>query len=1081
MEKKSEYLGLALPHLKKLLLIMRLTCFLILISFFASTASVYSQSAKLTIKMKNSRIADVFDAIEQQSDFYFFYNRDNFDDNKVVSIDVEGKTIDEILNKLFTEQSVTYEIVDRNILIKAAGKAEGAEIQQQKRVTGKVTEEDGNPLPGVTVLLKGTTSGTVTDINGTYTIGDVSSDNVLVFSFVGMKTKEITVGSQSVINVTLTSDAINMDEIVVVGYGTMEKREVTSSITSVKSSELIPGTSGNPLTAMQGKVTGLSIQSDNGTSPNAGTSLQLRGVASVLAGQGPLVVIDGVPGGSINSVSREDIQSIDILKDASAGAIYGTRAAGGVILITTKQAKAGKIRLSYTTELTTETIRRKPDVLSAKEFVENGLGQDYGHTTDWYDEVTVDHPFRQRHHINLSGGSETSKIYATFVTSDQQGIAIGDHRNEVGGRINANFTLLDGFAEIIAHTDYRKSESDRSNNGIFNQALKLNPTLTPYDETQPNGLNVWTGGWDYYNPVADIRLRDDTGTNYDFLGDVTLKLNLTQNLTTQAMIATREHQWRDVYYESAQHKNSLDNNRAGYASQSYGHNYDKTFEWMANYLNEFNNEHVVSGVVGYSFQEFNGDGFNMNNADFPVDGIKAWDMAKGTYLSDGRAGMGSWKDPRERLIAFFARGNYSFRDKYMITVSGRYEGSSKFYKTNRWGLFPAVSGGWRISSESFMDALNFIDDLKLRAGYGVTGNQSFAPGVATRMYQSDTWWLVNGEWLYTYGSAHNQNKNLQWEEKKELNIGLDFALFNNKLTGKFDVYNRLVDKMIYDISVSVPPAIHDKTTMNVGSLKNSGWEAELTYNAVNTSDWNYSTTLRMSHNKSVLQSLWGSQTYWDRVGFPAPGSPGTAVRLYPGQEIGQFYVWRFAGFTEEGNWMLYDKDGNAFDVTERTKTNEDKAFVGNAIPKLQLSWDNNIRYKNWELDAFFTSWIGHDVFNTIDMYYGLPNVEEQNVLRDAFVKNKNVTGEKELSDYWIEKGDFIKLKALTLRYNFDTESVGFLQNANVYLTGRNLFAITKYSGMDPESNINGLDPGFEWHNNIYPRTRIWTLGVQLTF
>jgi len=639
---------------------------------------------------------------------------------------------------------------------------------------------------------------------------------------------------------------------------------------------------------------------------------------------------------------------------------------------------------------------------------------------------------------------------------------------------------MDGFAEIITHADYRKANSENSDNGIFNMALKLNPTQSAYDETQVHGLNVWTGGWEYYNPVADIKLRDNTSESTNFLGDVTLKLKLSPALSTQAMVAHRSYQSRNVLYVSAQHKESLDNARSGRANQSYSQSNDKTFEWLANYINTFG-DHAINAVGGYSFQEFNADGFEMTNYDFPVDGIKAWDMAKGTWLSEGKASMSSYKNPRERLIAFFGRANYTFREKYILSVSGRYEGSSKFYKDNRWGFFPAVSAGWRISDESFMKSIDFVSDLKLRGGYGITGNQSFSPGAATRMYSSDTWWLVDDEWIYTYGSAHNQNKNLQWEEKKELNIGIDFALFNNRLTGKFDIYDRKVDKMIYDISVSVPPAVHDKTTMNVGSLRNKGWETEVTYNVVKSTNLDYSTTLRVSHNKSTLESLWGSQTYWDRVGFPAPGSPGNAVRLFPGQDIGKFYVWRFAGFTEEGNWMLYDKDGNAFDVTKQTKTNDDKAFVGNAIPKVQLSWNNNVSYKNWEVEAFFISWLGHDIFNTIDMYYGLPNVEEQNVLAQAFEKNKNVKGEKELCDYWIEDGDFLKLKALTIRYKFNTSQVEWLQNANIYLTGRDLFTITRYSGMDPESNINGLDPGFEWHNNIYPRTRTWTLGVQLTF
>ncbi len=1066
---------------RKLFLVMKLSLFLILISLVSASASVYSQSVRIDMELHDASLEKVFQSIQDQTEFDIFYKNEHLPRYKKVDAVYAKATVEHVLEDVLVGTGLKYRVLNKDIVITKINSGIGSDMElQQKTVRGVITDLDGTPLPGVTIVVKGTTNGTVTNLEGQYTLGGIPAGATLQYSFVGMETQEIEIGDQTEMNVTMLPDAINVDEVVVVGYGTLEKKEVTSSITSVKSKDLIPGGSGNPLLGMQGKVTGLSIQSSNGTSPNATTSVQLRGVASVLAGQGPLIVIDGVPGGSLNSVSREDIESIDVLKDASAGAIYGTRAAGGVILITTKSAKAGKIRLTYTSEFTTESIRRKPEVLSAQEFVANDLGTDYGSSTDWYDEVTVDNPFSQRHHINLSGGSETSRIYATFLASDQEGIAIGDKREEMGGRINANFILMDGFAEIIAHADYRKTNSDRSHNGIFNQALKLNPTQPAYDDTQVHGLNVWTGGWDYYNPVADIKLRTDQGHSTNFLGDVTLKLNLTDNLSTQAMIAHRANEYRDILYYSAQHKESLDNARAGRARQAYGRNMDKTFEWLVKYINSFG-DHSINAVAGYSFQEFNADGFDMENFDFPVDGIEAWDMGKGTFLSEGKAGMGSWKDPRERLIAFFGRANYTFREKYILSLSGRYEGSSKFFTDNQWGFFPAVSAGWRISDESFMDNADVVSDLKIRGGYGVTGNQSFDPGQSTRMYSSDTWWLVDDEWIYTYGSAHNQNIDLQWEEKKEFNFGVDFGFLDNKLTGKFDLYDRKVDKMIYEISVSVPPAVHDKTTMNVGSLRNKGWEAELNYNAISSANWDYSTTLRISHNKSTLESLWGSQTYWDRVGFPAPGSPGNAVRLFPGQDIGKFYVWRFAGFTEEGNWMLYDKDGNAFDVTEQTKTNDDKAFVGNAIPKVRMSWNNTVGFKNWELEAFFTSWLGHDIYNTIDMYYGLPNVEEQNVLADAFDKNKNVTGEKELSDYWIEDGDFIKLKALTLRYRFDTGNINWLQNANVYVTGRDLFTITSYSGMDPESNINGLEPGFEWHDNTYPRTRTWTLGVQLTF
>src|SRR5690606_4580745 len=299
---------------------------------------------------------------------------------------------------------------------------------------------------------------------------------------------------------------------------------------------------------------------------------------------------------------------------------------------------------------------------------------------------------------------------------------------------------------------------------------------------------------------------------------------------------------------------------------------------------------------------------------------------------------------------------------------------------------------------------------------------------STRMYSADTWYKANGKWIKTYGVKHNQNPNIRWEVKKEYNLGMDFTIFNNKLSGRFDYYKRVIDDLIYDISVSQPPAIHDKTTMNIGSMENQGYEVELNFNAVNKQDFTYTTSLVASHNKSTLRSLWGSQTFSDRKSFPAPGSPGSAVRLYPGEDIGQFFIWRFAGFTDDGYWKLYDENGNAFDVRERSKTVGDKSFVGQAIPKLQLSWTNQFSYKNWDASVYMRSWIGHDVFNMINMYYSLPNVEGQNVLADAFDKHRDIVGEKELSDYWLEKGTFLKVDALSIGYTFNQESIKPFRN-----------------------------------------------------
>lgn len=949
--------------------------------------------------------------------------------------------------------------------------------QNITRVSGIITDSIGQSIPNVSVSVKGRTTGVVSGADGSYSIS-AENGNTLVFSSVGYATQEIPVTSTQ-LNVLMQSTLqIAGNEVVVIGYGTVNRRDLTSAVSTLRQRDLVAGTV-SPLLSIQGKVPGLNIATSNGTDPNAGISLQLRGVNSVNASQGPLVVIDGVPGGDINSVAKEDIESINVLRDASAAAIYGTRASGGVILITTRRPRIGKPSVTFTSEYFVESIRKRPEVLSGDRFVEEGLGEDLGYRTDWYNEVTNKNPFSHRQVLNISGGSEDANVYATFNYRDAKGMAIGSKRGEIGGRINSNFRFFDGFAELSSNVSYNQISSDFTNNDIFNMALVLNPTETPYNPNDVTGYNVLVGGYDYWNPVAEVMLRSDHRQYRYLLANSTLKININSNLNTSATVGIKSNSEHGNLYRSSQHRISRQDGVDGYASQDYGRNLDRIFEWMVNYNNRWNN-HTINAVGGYSYQDFNGQGFSANNSDFPVDGIREHDMGTGSFLSEGRAGIGSWKNPWVKLAAFFGRVNYSFKDRYILTATARYEGSSKFAPQNRWGFFPGLSFGWRVSEESFIKNVSFINDLKLRGGYGETGNEGFGAEVSTRMYSADTWFLQNGQWFRTYGVRHNQNPAIKWEVKKEYNLGMDFSVWNNRLSGRFDVYKRLIDDLIYDISVSQPPAIHDRTTMNVGSMQNTGYEFELNFRALENKNFTYVTSIVASHNKSKLNSLWGSQTFSDRKGFPAPGSPGSAVRLYPGEDIGRFFIWKFAGFTDDGYWMLYDKDGNAFDVREKNKTIGDKTFIGNAIPVLQLSWNNQFTYKNFDASVYMRSWIGHDVFNMINMYYSLPNVKGQNVLAEAFDKHKNIVGEKELSDYWLEKGTFLKVDGLNIGYTFSKNIMKVFNNLRVYATGRDLFVFTKYSGLDPEVNINGLEPGFE-ERNVYPKTRTFMLGFQLNF
>ena len=1040
------------------------------------------ESAFVTLRFKNARLKEVLLKIQAQSAYNFSFENE-IQDVKV-SIRVKEKSLGAVLKILSSEAGVAFHQTEGMITaVKKPLRPLLAPIKTNEnrlvQISGRVTDaETGEPIPGVNAVVKGTAQGTATDADGRYTLSVDDPEAVIVFTFVGYVSQEAPLRSQSTLDVQLVPDKKLLDEVVVVGYGTLNKKDVSSAVTQLGQENLIAG-SVSPLLAIQGKVPGLTIASTNGTDPNAGVSLQLRGANSINAAMGPLVVIDGIPGGNINTVVKEDIESITVLRDASAAAIYGTRASGGVVLITTKKAKTGSLRAGFTSELFLESIRKRPESLTAEEFVANNRGTDLGHKTDWYKEVTNPSPFSQRYVLNVNGGTENAQIYASFMTRNATGMAIESKRKESAGRLKTNFRFFDGVAELSANISYIQADADFSDNGIFNQALVMNPTETPYNDKDVTGYNVILGGYDSFNPVAEVRLRKDQGQFKNLLASSTLKLNITKNLFASGMMALKNDTEHKNFYRSAQHRISRNDNVDGNASQSYSRWDDRTLELTLNYNNTVG-DHQINAVGGYTYQDFNSQGFSANNSHFPVDGIKENNMGTGSFLADGRAGIGSWKGPSVKLIAFFGRANYAFKDRYILTASIRREGSSKFAEGNRWGSFPGLSVAWRISEENFLKNSKWATDLKLRFGYGATGNEGFNANVATRMYGADTWWMVNGKWLRTYGVMHNQNKNIRWEVKKEFNYGLDFALFNGKLNGRIDFYKRRVDDMIYNINVSQPPAIHDQTTVNVGNMENKGYEFELNWTAVKNSDWSYTTGIVASGNRTTLTALSGGQTFADRKGFPAPGSPGSAVRLYPGEDIGRFFIWRFAGFTEAGNWMLYDKAGNAFDVTKRGKGNEDKSFVGNAIPAIMLSWNNSITWKNFDISVYMRSWAGHDVYNMINMYYSLPNVKGQNVLRNAYGKHQNIRGEKELSDYWLEKGAFLKMDALNLGYAFSPKMVKPLKGLRLYATARDLFVLTKYSGLDPEVNINGLEPGFE-EREVYPRTRTFMFGLQASF
>jgi len=1070
-----------IPGMKRLFAIMRITVFLLFLGLLQAGAvtNSFSQNAKLNLSLKGASLREIVEEIERQTDVRFLFRDNTIDSKEHITINKEG-TVEEILKELFKDENVEYQLLKNNLIVISTRSAP----HQQNAISGKVTDTSGAPLPGVALIIKGTTRGTITGTDGVFSLANISAGATLVVSFVGMRTQEIPVASKTIINVILEEETFGIQEVVAVGYGTLEKKQVTSSISSVKAEDLIAGVGGASIAhALQGKVSGLIISGTD--SPNSGNTLQLRGIASVNAGQSPLVVIDGMPGGDIRSVMQEDILSIDVLKDASAGAIYGTRAAAGVILITTKQANAdndGKVKLTYTGEFTAKQVSKRPKVLSAEEYSTHNRGTDYGSSVDWYDELLNDSPFSQKHVVNVQGGSQYAQIYTTFMYSNDEGIAIEDERTDYAGRFNANFKLLDGWLEIKTHADYRQVL--RNNNAPnFQQALRNNPTRSPYDFESSTGYNVWLDETLDYNVLADSKLTTYEGLDKWLKPDATLKLNVlaVPGLSLQQTIAYENRQWEKHSYRSKHHREELENNRTGTANLSFSKTENLSSDGYASYIHEFD-KHSVNAVAGYSYFEYNSEGFNMTNYNYTNDLVKFWDIGEGSYLSDGTAGMGSNKAITQRLVSLFARANYSYDNKYMVTGTIRHEGSSKFAKNNRWGNFWSFSGGWRISKEAFMKNISIINDLKLRAGYGVTGNNDFGADYAATMYGSDQYWLMpDGTWAYTYGKTKNVNDDLKWEEKHEWNVGLDYSLFNNRLYGKFDIYKRKVEGLIYDVQVPQPPYTRDKMYKNIGNLENKGWEFEIGGDIIENQDWQYSTSMNFSTNKTKILTLWGNQTYYNYASFPSPGNPGSAIRIEEGVEIGSFYLWKFAGFDDKGDFLLYDKDDNIIPASD--KVEEDKRHIGNYMPKLIVAWNHRLNYRNWDLTVNMRSWIDFDVYNTMNMYFGLPTTSsELNLLKTAYTKYANITGEKQLSDYFLEDGTFLKIDNINLGYNLNLKKyTRFGSNARFYLTVNNVATFAKYSGIDPEVDVTGLSGGIEWFTSLYPQTRTYTLGIQLTF
>ena len=1051
------------------------------------------QDHPIVINQHQTTLREVLRKIEQQTPFLFLYNETLLDMNQRINTRISSPDICKVLEYICNPIGIRFEIIDNIQIILMPEKDDPNLFKPTRSISGYILDEKGSPLEFVSIADLLSRKETLTDENGYFHLVTQNDSCFLAISHLAYKPIQKKFHISNNLRIQMIPNIFKLDEVITIGYGTLEKKQVTSSITSLSGKNMMRGVGGSDIsTALQGKIGGL-VMINNG-SANAETIFQLRGMTSINAGKSPLIVIDGFPGGDIRSLNQEDIKSIDVLKDASAGAIYGTRAASGVILITTKSGSDtnGKVKLTYSTEISKKQDYHRPRMLSAAEYVEHGIGIDYGHDTDWWGELIDDGNLSQKHHLALELGTKRAQVYTSFFYEDSKGITPRDSRQDFGGRINANFKLFEDWLEIRPNIDYRQA-TRIANFPNFQQALRNNPTRSPYDAESETGYNIWLNESLDYNMLADAMLTDNQGLDKWFKPEVTFKLNVkaVPGLSYQQIVGYENHQWEGHAYRSMNHREELKNSRKGWARLGFDKIESLTSEGYVTYIKELNNVHSLNAVAGYSYFERNGENFNIENYNFPTDEPKYWDIGKGSFLSDGKANMSSHKNITERLLSFFTRVNYSYKDKYIVMASIRHEGSSKFAANNRWANFWAISGGWRISNEHFMNEIGWVNDLKLRFGYGVTGNNDFKSDYMANILSADQYWMLpDGEWAYTYGKGQNVNRNLGWEEKKEWNLGVDYSLLEGRLYGKFDYYRRKIDNLIYSVKVPQPPYTQGTQWQNIGSMESKGWEFEVGGDIIRTKNFTWTSSLNLSHNTGRILTLWGNNTYYDGYGFPAPGSPGSASRMAEGSTIGSFYLWKFAGFDKDGGFLLYNKDGEVIPAAERTEN--DKRFMGNYTPAVMMGWNNTLSYKNWDLGINMRSWIDFDVYNTLNMYFGIQGIDNCNVLKDAYGKFNNIRGEKQICDYYLEDGSFLKIDAITLGYTLQlSKYTKWVERLRVYGTVGNVATITGYSGLNPEVDIAGWDRGIDafWQDSdpntrypgIYPQVRTYTIGLQVSF
>jgi len=1091
--------------MRKLLWSMKLTILLFLTSFLGAAASSYSQQTRFDMKFENVAIREVFNFLKSKSDLQFFYSNDDFDVNAKVNIDLENATVDEVMKQLLKSSGVDYKIVDNAIIISRSDmKWSFGNVQQSKVVSGKVSDSSGSPLPGVTILIKGTNQGTITDANGSFSFKDIKESAVLVFSFVGMKTIEVQAKGQTTVEVTMQDDAIGLNEVVAVGYGTQKKVNLTGSVQNVAGEDLVKRSASNTSVALQGLAPGVSVVTSSGRPGYDGAGIKIRGTGSLNSSSNPLILIDGVEG-YMNFIDMNTIESISVLKDAASASIYGSRASNGVILITTKRAKSGSLQISYNGYAGFNTPTELPDPVNAVEYMEAinlantnaGANKTYSdelineyktlgadnlnrYETNWRKEIIKNRALTHNHSVSVSGGSADVSVFANAAYYSQDGNIDNNSYDRMTMRMNTD-ARLSKWLKIGADVNIRQSKTISpaldTPESIINKATTFVPIFSGI-----NSDGTWGYGQNGDNPIASA---EASGINTATSPEIGVKgfiiMNPFKGLEMKGSYSSNRLETKSDYFVRP-----YDTYEYGVYKTTYPASGTSKYEgWSQTISNEFNfqtqyekqiRNHFLKALGGIQTSEKKGRSFSAGRTGFNFVGFE--DLDNGDISTASNAGSHwNWT-----MLSFYSRINYNFKERYLLELNGRWDASSRFMKDQRWGFFPSASVGWRISEESFMKNQKVFDNLKLRVGYGISGNSlGFDPLIARLRYGPGGKFYSNGAFITSITPSQNENPDLKWESTGILNVGLDFSVLQGRVSGTIEWYDKVTKDMLFTYAVPASQYYIPSLLANVGEMENKGWEGSISAIPVKSHTLTWNTTFNLSFNDNNLNKLSNenfSLEYQKMAGVGEHGQSGNYVQIVEeGYPIGQFWIWKYAGRNEDGVSQFYTADG-ALTINPSDK---DHFYMGNAQPKVTGGWFNSFAYKNFSLDFLFRGVAGNKILNVTRADLNYP-AEATHYNMPKMTRNEPINDDRAhySSSRYLEKGDYIRLDNLTLAYSFKMDKVPAIKNLKVYSSVNNVFVITGYKGLDPEVYMGGMTPGID-NDNFYPKTRTFIFGVNVDF